>query len=612
MALHRLLIGAILSLLIPSAFAQPINSMPPDCTLQFSFSATGQTTTNFDNRFIGCQNWYISYSTYNVSGLNLTVQSAPDANGTPGTFVTFIGPESVTPYSTDSKTGSFVPWVNITESATFSTTGLINGALIGWKPGRNSSSSGGVTSVSSGNLSPLFTSTVLNSTTTPDIVFNLSTFGADNIFGNFTGSTAAPSTQAIPACANDGAHALVYVSHVLTCEAVTGAPAFSAITNGTNSTAAMVVGTGASLAVSGSGTIAATSSTALSGTPSLCSTGQAPTGILPNGNATGCAAPSYIEPYGADPTGAVDASTIFATAVTNCNGELDIPAGSYTIGTQLTAWGANPCYVVMKDGAVMTTAWPPSDSLHQVFYQSAIPILPPPAVAPFPVVSGISIPSLASTLLLGLDSNGDTRAATANSISAVYIATGGGTAQAQTATLSPAITALVAGTLYCWVPSNSNTTSAPTLALNGLTAQPITKYGAVTLVAGDVKAGAINCVYWDGTRFELQVPFSISTNCSISASPAVCGSAPNGSVAIPTGVTSVTLTVNTTAVTNDSQILLTADDTLARLGVTCNSTLATLVGGMAITARTARTSFQITYNGTIATNPLCVSYSIIN
>lgn len=39
-----------------------------------------------------------------------------------------------------------------------------------------------------------------------------------------------------------------------------GAPAFNSITSGTNTTAAMVVGTGASLAVSGSGTIAATTS----------------------------------------------------------------------------------------------------------------------------------------------------------------------------------------------------------------------------------------------------------------------------------------------------------------------------------------------------------------
>jgi hypothetical protein len=107
--------------------------------------------------------------------------------------------------------------------------------------------------------------------------------------------------------------------------------------------------------------------------------------------------------------------------------------------------------------------------------------------------------------------------------------------------------------------------------------------------------------------------FNTGTNCSSAASPAVCGSAAAGSVAIPTGTTSVTLTVNTTAVTANSQIFLFPDDTLGtKLGVTCNSTLATLVGGMAVTARTAATSFTVTYNGTIATNPLCVSYFIVN
>lgn len=102
-------------------------------------------------------------------------------------------------------------------------------------------------------------------------------------------------------------------------------------------------------------------------------------------------------------------------------------------------------------------------------------------------------------------------------------------------------------------------------------------------------------------------------NCSSNASPAVCTSASAGSVAIPTGVTSVALVVNTTAVTANSQILITSDDSLGtKLGVTCNSTLATIAGGFAVTARTANTSFTITFNGTIATNPVCVSFYIIN
>ena len=106
--------------------------------------------------------------------------------------------------------------------------------------------------------------------------------------------------------------------------------------------------------------------------------------------------------------------------------------------------------------------------------------------------------------------------------------------------------------------------------------------------------------------------YGTATNCASNASPAACGSAPSGAVAIPTGTVSVSLVVNTTAVTANSRITLTADDSLTIASTTCNSTLATLVGGMAVTARTPGTSFTITYNGTIATNPLCVSYSLLN
>lgn len=80
---------------------------------------------------------------------------------------------------------------------------------------------GGVSSFAAGNLSPYFTSVVSNPTTTPVLSFNANTFAADNILGNFTGSTAIPSTQLIPTCANDGLHALVFVGHILTCSTLT-------------------------------------------------------------------------------------------------------------------------------------------------------------------------------------------------------------------------------------------------------------------------------------------------------------------------------------------------------------------------------------------------------
>lgn len=111
----------------------------------------------------------------------------------------------------------------------------------------------------------------------------------------------------------------------------------------------------------------------------------------------------------------------------------------------------------------------------------------------------------------------------------------------------------------------------------------------------------------------VQAPAYFSTtNCSSSASPAVCGSAAAGSVAVPTG-TNPTLVVNTTAVTANSQIFVQSDDTLGtKLGITCNSTIASLAVEPVISARTGGTSFTITINGVISTNAVCLSYFIVN
>lgn len=97
-----------------------------------------------------------------------------------------------------------------------------------------------------------------------------------------------------------------------------------------------------------------------------------------------------------------------------------------------------------------------------------------------------------------------------------------------------------------------------------------------------------------------------ATNCLSSASPAVCGSASAGSVAIPAG--SSTLVVSTTAVTASSQILLTEDSSLGtRLNVACNT-----ASGAAprVAARIPGASFTIATAP--LTNAICLSYLIIN
>lgn len=58
------------------------------------------------------------------------------------------------------------------------------------------SGGGTVSSFSAGNLSPLFTTSVSNPTTTPALSFTLSNFAANTYYGNATGSSAAPSATA--------------------------------------------------------------------------------------------------------------------------------------------------------------------------------------------------------------------------------------------------------------------------------------------------------------------------------------------------------------------------------------------------------------------------------
>jgi hypothetical protein len=104
------------------------------------------------------------------------------------------------------------------------------------------------------------------------------------------------------------------------------------------------------------------------------------------------------------------------------------------------------------------------------------------------------------------------------------------------------------------------------------------------------------------------------TKCANGASPAVCSTAQAGAVALPVG-TGSTLTIDTTAVTANSQIFLTPDASVTISGVTCNTTLATLVGTpLAVTARVAGTSFTVKTGASvvIATNPLCFTYLIVN
>lgn len=117
--------------------------------------------------------------------------------------------------------------------------------------------------------------------------------------------------------------------------------------------------------------------------------------------------------------------------------------------------------------------------------------------------------------------------ATQTDVSALGYIAGGGSANAQTVTLSPAITALTNGLQVCWLPIAANTTTTPTLAVNGLTAKTLTKTGGA-LAASDLLTTWIACARYDGTNFELGNPQTTSAGGGPSLTTSGLGWSPLG------------------------------------------------------------------------------------
>ena len=127
-------------------------------------------------------------------------------------------------------------------------------------------------------------------------------------------------------------------------------------------------------------------------------------------------------------------------------------------------------------------------------------------------INGTSVP--ASAAVLGTNSSSQPVAANQSAVSSVGYAAGGGTANAQTVTLSPVITAYAAGLSVSWLPTAANTTTTPTLNVNSVAAKTIVKVGGAALAASDLTTTAIATAVYDGTYFELQNPQTIAASSS--------------------------------------------------------------------------------------------------
>lgn len=340
------------------------------------------------------------------------------------------------------------------------------------------------------------------------------------------------------------------------CNAVSSG--FDAITSATNTTAAMVVGTGASLTVSGSGTINATSLGSV-------------------------AAANYAR---------LDtANTFTAQQITSLNGAASTPPFTLT-GTIFTGGSATTtkCASMIEPTGTTSTGWSTAGCLY-----------------------GGNAPSGFTGNLLDLQLNGSGR---------VRVTAGGDIAGALSLTRDSGDLWLTATTSNIVARPGGDTTATfrgtgvKTIALgrvNSATTGTVDitdglgSTGATRVNIGLGAADSAGTTTLTNNGSTTSFLYKTLTNCADAAGAAACGSASAGAFVVDAAGTSTV--VSTTAVTATSRILVFFDSGLStELGITCNTTVPALYG---VTARTAATSFTLTSSAPV-TNPACFSYVIVN
>lgn len=163
-----------------------------------------------------------------------------------------------------------------------------------------------------------------------------------------------------------------------------------------------------------------------------------------------------------------------------------------------------------------------------------------------------------------------------NDITSNGYAAGGGTANAQTVTLTPVAVSLNAGLSVSWLPSAANT-SATTLTVGSLTTKNLTKCGTTALIANDLTTTAVATAVYDGTQWQLANPMatgcssdlSIATGKVFTVSNTLSVSATDGSsIAFGAGGTAVKVIASGTSALGTSSISTAACATVVTTSAT--------------------------------------------
>jgi len=156
-----------------------------------------------------------------------------------------------------------------------------------------------------------------------------------------------------------------------------------------------------------------------------------------------------------------------------------------------------------------------------------------------------------------------------------------------TGSVTPALTAYAAGNLFSFVVANTNT-GAVTINIDGVGSKSITRTGSTALVAGDMVAGEVVLIEYDGTRFQLLNPNSY-TNLLVS------GTLNYGGVTLTNAVTGTgKMVLDTSPAVNNPTVTNYVESVVAIGTVSSSNTIALTNGTVQTATLTASTACTFT------------------
>ena len=162
-----------------------------------------------------------------------------------------------------------------------------------------------------------------------------------------------------------------------------------------------------------------------------------------------------------------------------------------------------------------------------------------------------------------------------------------------TGSMTPALTAYAAGNQFSFVVANTNT-GAVTINIDGVGSKAITRTGSTALVAGDMVAGQVALIEYDGTRFQLLNGNSF-TNLNVSGNETIGGTLTYGGVTLTGAVTGTgKMMLDTSPTVNNPTVTNYVESVVAIGTVTSSNTIALTNGTVQTATLTASTACTFT------------------